>query len=279
MSIRPIPSGSSSPHSATRMGRTPSVGCIARSTAGARSPRCCTRTSTRAPTKSGSIRAIRARYMPRSGSSNRHSTSTRRSAPTRRGRARAGSTSPPTAARPGRSSPADCHRCSRRISRSHRAIVMWRTEDGGSSWSAVRGSPGGDDYQRIWIHPEDPNLILAVSDQGAVISSNRGESWSNWYTQPTAAVYHVTADNAFPYRVCSGQQDSGSICVASRSDDGEITFHDWHPANIQEYGIGAPDPRDPDVVFGSARRGVSRYDRRTGQTTPVGPDVVQRGDS
>jgi len=112
-----------------------------------------------------------------------------------------------------------------------------------------------------------------------VISSNRGESWSNWYTQPTAAVYHVTADNAFPYRVCSGQQDSGSLCVSSRSDDGEITFHDWHPANIQEYGIGAPDPRDPDVVFGSARRGVSRYDRRTGQTAQVGPDSAARGDT
>ena len=158
------------------------------------------------------------------------------------------------------------------------SVVMWRTEDGGASWSAVRGSPGGDDYQRIWINPDDPNLILAVSDQGAVISSNRGVSWSDWYNQSTAAVYHVTADNAFPYRVCSGQQDSGSICIASRSDDGEITFHDWHPANIQEYGIAAPDPRDPEVVFGSARRNVSRYDRRTGQTTPVGPDSAARGD-
>jgi photosystem II stability/assembly factor-like uncharacterized protein len=158
------------------------------------------------------------------------------------------------------------------------SIVMWRTEDGGASWSAVRGSPGGDDYQRVWVSPDDSNVILAVSDQGAVISSNRGASWSNWYTQPTAAVYHVTADNAFPYRVCSGQQDSGSICVASRSDDGAITFHDWHPVNIQEYGIAAPDPKDPDVVFGSARRGVSRYDRRTGQTAQVGPDSAQRGD-
>ena len=158
------------------------------------------------------------------------------------------------------------------------SIVMWRTDDGGATWSAVRGSPGGDDYQRVWIDPNDPNLILVVSDQGAVISSNRGVSWSNWYNQSTAAVYHVTADNAFPYRVCSGQQDSGSLCVASRSDDGEITFHDWHPANIQEYGIAAPDPRDPDIVFGSARRTVSRYDRRTGQTTPVGPDSAARGD-
>ncbi|HXI32495.1 MAG TPA: hypothetical protein VNH63_00295, partial [Gemmatimonadales bacterium] len=159
------------------------------------------------------------------------------------------------------------------------STVMWRTEDGGATWSAVRGAPGGDDYQRVWVSPQDPSLVVAVSDQGAVVSANRGASWSNWYTQPTAALYHVTADNAFPYRVCSGQQDSGSGCVASRSDDGEITFHDWHPANIQEYGMAAPDPRDPDLVFGSARTNVSLYNRRTGQTTAVGPDVTARGDS
>ena len=153
------------------------------------------------------------------------------------------------------------------------STVMWRTEDAGFSWSAVRGAPGGDDYQKIWVNPNDPNIILVVSDQGAVVSGNRGKSWSNWYTQPTAAMYHVTTDNAFPYRVCGGQQDSGSACVASRSDDGLITFHDWHPVNIQEYGIAAPDPRDPDMVYGSMRSGVSLYNRRTAQTTYVGPDM------
>jgi photosystem II stability/assembly factor-like uncharacterized protein len=156
-------------------------------------------------------------------------------------------------------------------------VVMWRSDDGGVHWSAVRGAYGGDDYQKIWINPDDPKIILAVSDQGAVISANRGESWSNWYTQPTAAMYHVTADNDFPYRLCGGQQDSGSACVQSRSDDGMITFHDWHPASIQEYGIAAPDPRDPDMVYGSARSDVSLYDRRTGQTTSVGPDMGPRG--
>ena len=81
-----------------------------------------------------------------------------------------------------------------------------------------------------------------VSDQGGVVSANRGESWSNWYTQPTAAMYHVTADNAFPYRLCGGQQDSGSACVDSRSMDGEITFHDWHPVGIEEYGDSRSRP-------------------------------------
>ncbi|HTR21520.1 MAG TPA: hypothetical protein VMH88_11760, partial [Gemmatimonadales bacterium] len=156
-------------------------------------------------------------------------------------------------------------------------IVLWRTEDGGRTWSAVRGAPGGDDYQKTWINPNNPDILLVVSDQGAVVSANRGASWSNWYSQPTAAMYHVTTDFAFPYRVCSGQQDSGSGCVDSRSDDGEITFHDWHPANIQEYGMAAPDPSDPDMVYGSARTGVSLYNRKTGQTTNVGPSSTQRG--
>jgi photosystem II stability/assembly factor-like uncharacterized protein len=156
-------------------------------------------------------------------------------------------------------------------------IVLWRTEDGGLTWSAVRGAPGGDDYQKTWINPNNPDILLTVSDQGAVISANRGASWSNWYTQPTAAMYHVSTDNAFPYRVCGGQQDSGSGCVDSRSDDGEITFHDWHPVNIQEYGIAAPDPKDPDMVYGSARTNVSWYNRKTGQTTNVGPGADARG--
>jgi photosystem II stability/assembly factor-like uncharacterized protein len=153
------------------------------------------------------------------------------------------------------------------------STVLWRTEDAGLTWSAVRGSPGGDDYQKTWINPINPDVLLVVADQGGVISANRGLSWSNWYTQPTAAMYHVSTDNAFPYRVCGGQQDSGSACVASRSMDGRITFHDWHPVNIQEYGIAAPDPEDPDLVFGSMRTNVSLYNRKTGQTTYVGPDM------
>lgn len=157
------------------------------------------------------------------------------------------------------------------------SIVFWRTEDGGVTWSPVRGSPGGDDYQKVWVNPRNPNILLLVSDQGAVVSSNRGVSWSNWYTQSTAAMYHVSADATFLYRVCGGQQDSGSACVDSRSMDGEITFHDWHPVDIQEYGIAAPDPKDPDKIFGSMRTNVSLYNRKTGQLTQVGPDATERG--
>jgi photosystem II stability/assembly factor-like uncharacterized protein len=154
------------------------------------------------------------------------------------------------------------------------STVFWRTQDGGVTWSAVRGAPGGDDYQKAWINPNNPDILLVVADQGGVVSGNRGASWSNWYTQPTAAMYHVSTDNAFPYRVCGGQQDSGSACVDSRSNDGEITSHDWHPVNIQEYGEAAPDPKNPDLVYGSARTNVSLYNRKTGQTKSVGPNLA-----
>ncbi|MEO6799339.1 MAG: hypothetical protein ABI178_05340, partial [Rhodanobacter sp.] len=157
------------------------------------------------------------------------------------------------------------------------STVFWRTEDGGVTWAAVRGGPNGDDYQKPWVNPENPDIVFVVADQGATVSANRGASWSNWYNQLTGAMYHVSTDDAFPYRVCSGQQDSGSACVASRSMDGRITFHDWHSVSIQEYGIAASDPKDPDLVFGSGRNNVTLYNRRTGQTTLVGPSREQRG--
>jgi len=153
------------------------------------------------------------------------------------------------------------------------STVLWRSEDGGLTWSAVRGAPGGDDYQGLWINPNNTDIVFAVADQGAVVSGNRGASWSNWYTQPTAAMYHVTTDNAFPYRVCGGQQDSGSACVNSRGNDGEITFRDWSPVGIQEYGEAAPDPKNPDLVYGSSRSNVTLFNRKTGQIKNVGPSL------
>jgi photosystem II stability/assembly factor-like uncharacterized protein len=155
------------------------------------------------------------------------------------------------------------------------SISTWRSKDGGKTWTAIRGAPGGDDYQNIWINPNNPEIILLASDQGAIVTVNGGQTWSSWYNQPTAQLYHVSADNAFPYRVCSGQQESGSVCIRTRGNDGEITIRDWHPVGAEEYGYAAPDPLDPDIVFGGK---LSRYDRRTGQTADVSPEPMRSGD-
>jgi photosystem II stability/assembly factor-like uncharacterized protein len=155
------------------------------------------------------------------------------------------------------------------------STVSWKSTDGGRTFRAFKGAPGGDDYQNIWINPSDPSILLYASDQGAVITVNGGETWSSWYNQPTAQLYHAAADNAFPYRVYSGQQESGSAGVRSRGDDGRITFRDWQTVGVDEYGYAVPDPLDPDIVYGG--RGVTRWDRRTGQVQTVGPRVSRGG--
>jgi photosystem II stability/assembly factor-like uncharacterized protein len=151
------------------------------------------------------------------------------------------------------------------------STVTMRSSDGGKTWMSFRGAPGGDDYQNLWINPNDGNIILIVSDQGAIITVNAGASWSSWYNQPTAQFYHAITDNSFPYRVCGGQQESGSACISSRGNDGAITFRDWHPVGVIEYGYVAPDPLDPDVVYGGGRTEVSKFHWSTGQVQNVTP--------
>jgi photosystem II stability/assembly factor-like uncharacterized protein len=151
------------------------------------------------------------------------------------------------------------------------STVTMRSTDGGKTWSGFRGAPGGDDYQNLWINPNDPNIILIVSDQGAIITVNGGASWSSWYNQPTAQIYHVAVTNTFPYRVCGGQQESGSVCISSRGNDGAITYREWHPVGVIEYGYAAPDPLDPDVIYGGGRSEVSKFHWSTGQVQNVTP--------
>ncbi|HET7099567.1 MAG TPA: glycoside hydrolase, partial [Terriglobia bacterium] len=112
------------------------------------------------------------------------------------------------------------------------SIETWKSVDGGKTWTAIRGAPGGDDYQNIWINPDNPNIILLVADQGAIVTVNGGKTWSSWYNQPTAQLYHVITTNTFPYQVCGAQQESGSVCISSRGNDGAITFRDWHPVGV-----------------------------------------------
>src|SRR5206468_3923663 len=145
--------------------------------------------------------------------------------------------------------------------------------DGGKTFTCFVGAPGGDDFHTFWINPHDPQIILLAGDQGAIVTLNGGESWSSWYNQPTAQFYHVVTDNQFPYWVYGGQQESGSAGVCSRGNDGQITSRDWRTVGAEEYGYVAPDPLNPDVIFGGK---VQKYDRRTGQVQEVSP-VLGRG--
>jgi photosystem II stability/assembly factor-like uncharacterized protein len=153
-------------------------------------------------------------------------------------------------------------------------IAAYRSDDGGRTWTSIKGAPGGDDYQRIWINPLQPDIMLFTADQGAVVTVNGGRSWSSWYNQPTAQLYHVTTDNQFPYWVYGGQQESGAIGIASRGNGGQISFRDWIGVGADEYAYIAPDPSDANIVYGGR---VMRFDRRTGQAQNVAPEALRSG--
>ena len=144
----------------------------------------------------------------------------------------------------------------------------YRSSDAGKTFTAIKGAPGGDDYHTIWINPENPNIILLALDQGATISVNHGATWSSWYNQPTAQFYHVSTDDQFPYWVYGGQQESGSAAVKSRGDWGEITVRDWHTVGVDEYDYVAPDPLNPNLVYGGK---CTRFNAVTGETQSVAP--------
>jgi photosystem II stability/assembly factor-like uncharacterized protein len=153
--------------------------------------------------------------------------------------------------------------------------TTWKSTDAGKTFAGFKGAPGGDDYQRIWINPENSQIIALTADQGAVISVNAGATWSSWYNQPTAQFYHVTTDTRFPYWVYGAQQESGSAATMSRSDYGEITFREWSLPGVFEYGDIAVDPNDSNIVYGAK---LTRTRQDIGEVADIAPEPVRRGE-
>ncbi len=151
-------------------------------------------------------------------------------------------------------------------------VALLGSTDGGKTLTVVRGAPGGDDYHELWVDPKNRDRLLLGTDQGTIVSLDRGASWSTWYNQPTAQLYHVTTDDRFPYTVYGAQQDSGGAGVPSRTDHGQITARDWFLASSSESGYLALDPKNPDILYASGSYGsVLRWERRRSLAQDVSP--------
>jgi photosystem II stability/assembly factor-like uncharacterized protein len=152
---------------------------------------------------------------------------------------------------------------------------LYRSNDGGHTFTAIKGAPGGDDYHTVWIDPANSQRIMLGVDQGATISLNGGESWTTWYNQPTGEFYRVATDHRFPYWVYGPQQDSGTAGIISRGNNGQITERDWFPVGPGESGYTIPDPLDTDVVYNAGPGGsVVRLSKTTGQVRDISPAPV-----
>jgi len=152
---------------------------------------------------------------------------------------------------------------------------VYRSTDGGKTWTAVKGAPGGDDYHQLWIYPDDPKRMIVASDQGTVVSEDGAVTWSSWYNQPTAQLYHVAPDFRFPYWATGAQQDSGPMSVPTRSSHSEISMHDWTGLCVGgESGYTAPDSLHPEIVFGGT---VMRCDLANWELRNVSPELSRKG--
>jgi photosystem II stability/assembly factor-like uncharacterized protein len=155
------------------------------------------------------------------------------------------------------------------------ATTAYRSTDGGNTFAAMKGAPGGDDPQQMWIDPTNGRRMFLGYDQGATISLDAGQTWSSWYNQSTAQLYHISTDTSYPYWVYATQQDSGSIATRSRGDLGEITPLDWLPTPGYEFGSIVADPLNPKIVYaGGPSAGIVKITYPSGQWINVSPNVV-----
>lgn len=150
---------------------------------------------------------------------------------------------------------------------------VYRSTDGGRTWTAIKGAPGGDDYHQLWIAPDDPKRMIVASDQGAVVTVDGALTWSSWYNQPIAQLYNVADDRRFPYWVSGAQQDSGAVGTPTRGPRAGLSMHDWTPMCAGgESGNTAPDPLHAEILFGGT---VTRCNVITGDTANVSPERSQ----
>ena len=157
-------------------------------------------------------------------------------------------------------------------------VALYRSTDGGRTFTVLKGQPGGDDYRILWIDPTETRRMILGSDQGTNISVDAGGSWSSWYNQPTAQMYHVITDNQWPYHVYGAQQDSGTAAIPNRTNHGKIDARDWFSVGGAESGYIAPDPKNPNIYYvGNTNGSLARFDRRTGESQNITPGLARGG--
>ena len=151
--------------------------------------------------------------------------------------------------------------------------TTYMTTDAGKTFVPVKGGPGGDDYHQLWINPKNSDRMVLSSDQGTAVSVDGSKTWSSWYNQPTAQIYHVAADNRFPYWLYGAQQDSGGVGVSTWSREGVLTLRNWEPTCLAgESATVIPDPKDGNILYGS---GAGRCDQNLNIATPTGGQLPE----
>lgn len=140
-----------------------------------------------------------------------------------------------------------------------------KSKDGGKTFESFNAPHG--DHHDLWIDPSNNQRMVMADDGGAQVSNDGGVNWTTYHNQPTAQFYRVTTDQHFPFHILGAQQDNSTVRILHRSSNAGITEGDWEPSAGGESAHLAPDPDNPDIVFGGTYKGyMMRHDHQTGQT-------------
>jgi photosystem II stability/assembly factor-like uncharacterized protein/DNA-binding FrmR family transcriptional regulator len=132
-------------------------------------------------------------------------------------------------------------------------VGLFRSDDGGKTLVAVP-IPHGDNHD-LWIDPNDPRRMVEANDGGACVTFDGGANWSTLANQPTAQLYRVAADTHFPWRIYGAQQDNSTL----RLDPLGGSYRrgrNWESTAGGESGWLAPDPKNPEIVYGGSYGGT-----------------------
>ncbi|MFZ4544215.1 MAG: VPS10 domain-containing protein [Saprospiraceae bacterium] len=147
-------------------------------------------------------------------------------------------------------------------------VSYGKSTDGGRNFK-MYNAPHGDHHD-LWIDPDNPLRMIIGDDGGAQTTYDGGETWSTYHNQPTAQFYRVITDNKFPYNIYVAQQDNSTIRVPHRTDGGSIGDRDWSITAGGESAHIAPDPLNPDIVYGTSYGGyLTRKDHNNGQERSI----------
>ena len=198
-------------------------------------------------------------------------------------RRRRASTAPTTPARPGSWSTAknasgDAAATSRvvRVDPKNKDVIYvantstYRSTDGGKNFTAIKGAPGGDDYHTIWINPAQPRHHRCSPPTRAPPSaSTAAKPGVPGTTSPPRSSTTSSPTTSFPTGSTAGSRKAVQPASPAAATTAQITFRDWHPVGVEEYGYVAPDPLDPNIIYGGKADASSTRD--TGQTPDVAP--------